>query len=163
MPILKFVVPIFLLLSLACAGEEPVSEEVKSELRMTIMNANAATIRAVRANDPKILSPLISGDLLESLSKSIGAAKERGTYAVSELQDLRWGDVRVRGNSAEVVTTERWQHTHYAVGTNKCVMVLPARDVGQTYHLEKTARGWTIMKGVDDPDNRPPTPGPCPA
>ena len=126
------------------------------------MNANVAVTRAARTNDAKVMSQHISGELFEALSQSIERAKKRGTYTVSELQDLRWGKMRVEGDSAEVVTTERWRHTHYAVGTDKCVMVFPASDLVQTYHLEKGSRGWRITKSVGDPGSPRPKSSPCP-
>lgn len=126
------------------------------------MNANMAVMRAARTNDAKVMSQHISGELLESLSQSMGKAKERGTYTVSELQDLRWGDMRLRGDSARVVTTERWRHTHYAMGTDKCIMVFPARDLVQTYFLEKGSRGWQITKSEADPKSPRPKSEPCP-
>jgi hypothetical protein len=162
MPISKTIISALLLLSLACAGEQPVSEEVQSELQRTIMNANMAVIRAARTNDAKVMSQHISGELFEALSQSMEGAKKRGTYTVSELQDLRWGNMRVRGDSAEVVTTESWRHTHYAVGTDKCVMIYPSRDLVQTYRLEKGERGWRVTKSVGDPGSPRPKSSPCP-
>lgn len=126
------------------------------------MNANMAVMRAARTNDAKVLSQHISGELFEALSQSIARAKERGTYTVSELHDLRWGNMRVRGDSAEVVTTERWRHTHFAVGTDKCFMVYPVRDLVQTYRLEKGARGWRITKSVANPGSPRLQSIPCP-
>ncbi|HEY9420484.1 MAG TPA: hypothetical protein VIW92_03640 [Thermoanaerobaculia bacterium] len=162
MPISKAILSALLLLALACAREQPVSEEVQSELQRTIMNANMAVTRAARTNDAKIMSRHISGELFEVLSESIERAKKRGTYTVSELQDLRWGKMRVEGDSAEVVTTERWRHTHYALGSDKCVMVFPTSDLVQTYRLEKGSRGWTIKKSDAGPGSPRPKPSPCP-
>ena len=163
MPISKIILSALLLLALACGtDEQPVSEEVRSDLQRTIMNANVAVTRAARTNDTKVMSQHISGELFEALSESIDRAKERGTYTVSELQDLRWGDMHLRGDSAEVVTTEKWRHTHYAVGSDKCVMVFPATDLVQTYYLEKGSRGWTVTKSVGDPRSPRPKQSPCP-
>jgi hypothetical protein len=162
MPTSKAILAALLFLSLACAEDQPVSEEVRAELRRTIMNANMAVMRAARTNDAKVMSQHISGELFEALSESIDRAKERGTYTVSELQDLRWGNMRVRGDSAEVITTERWRHTHHAVGSNKCVMVYPARDLVQTYRLEKGSRGWRITKSEGDRRSPRPEGKPCP-
>jgi len=165
MPTSKAILSALLLLSMACADEqpEPVSEEVRSELQRTIMNANMAVTRAARTNDTKVMSQHISGELFEALSQSIDRAKKRGTYTVSELQDLRWGKIRLRGDSdAEVVTTDRWRHTHYAVGSDKCTMVFPASDLVQTYYLEKGSQGWTITKSVGDPRSPRPKQSPCP-
>jgi hypothetical protein len=144
-----------------CTSADPVPASVDSELRSTLTRANQAFIRAVRSNDPAQLSPYYAEEMLASLSRSIERAKEAGRYSVSELQDLRWHEVRVRDGKAQVETTERWKHTHRFVATDDCAFVVPARDVRQTYHLERRSGGWVITRVVDDPENEPSKTIPC--
>ena len=153
-----------LLLNLAAgrAVAEPAPDTLDSELKATITSANQAFIRAVRSGDPAPLRPYYSGEILESLAKSIERARAAGRYSVSELQDVRWREVRVREGRAQVELTERWKHVHHFVATGKCSFVVPARDVRQTYHLEKSSSGWVITRIVDDPDNEPSRAVPCP-
>ena len=148
-------------LAVGCARAEPVPDTLASDLRATLTSANQAFILAVRSSDPAQLSPYFSGEILASLSKTIQRAKEQGLYSVSELQDVRWGEVRVREKEAQVESTERWKHTHHFVATGGCAFVVPARDVSQTYYLEKHVGGWTITKIVDAPDNEPSKAVPC--
>lgn len=154
----------FLLLNLmvGCARAKPVPDTIDSELQATITSANQAFIRAVRSGDPAQLHPYYSGEIIASLSQSIERAKEAGMYSVSELQGVRWREARVRAGSAQVEVTERWQHIHHFLATGKCAFVVPARDVSQTYHLEKNSSGWVVTKIVDDPDNEPSRGVPCP-
>ena len=154
----------FLLLNLAtgCDRAEPVPDTIDSELKATITSANQAFIRVVRSGDLAQLRPYYSEEILASLSQSIERAKKAGTYSVSELQRVRWREVRVREGSAQVEVAERWEHTHYFVATGKCAFVVPARDVSQTYYLEKNSSGWVVTKIVDDPDNELSRAAPCP-
>lgn len=141
------------------AGLSP--DKAESEVRATIQNANQAIVRAVRTNNTKHLTPYLSGEVLRRQSHSIGEARSRGSYTVSELQDLRWRALRVRGTKAEAETTERWKHTLYSSDHNKCLFVVPARNIAQTYHLEKSSRGWTIKNVTYDPRNEKPKAAPC--
>lgn len=137
------------------------ADKAESEVRATIQNTNQAIVRAVRTNDSKHLTPYLSGEVLKRQSRSIEEAKKRGSYTVSELQSLRWRALRVRGAKAEVETTERWKHTLYSSATKKCLFVVPARDVAQTYHLERSSNGWTINDVTYDPRNEKPKASPC--
>lgn len=151
---------VLLFMAAGCKAE-PVPDSLESDLKATLKRANQAFIRAVRSNDPAQLSPHFSGDILASLSKSIERAKEEGRYSISELQDVRWREVRVGNTEAQVETTERWEHTHRFVATDKCAFVVPARDVSQTYHMEKRSGVWKVTKIVDAPDNEPSKAVPC--
>lgn len=126
-----------------------------AEVRAAIAKANQAFVVAVRSGNADGLSHYYSKEELAGLMPSLERARAENRYSVSELQDVRWGEVHIQGETAQVETFEKWQHTHYAAGTNECLFVVPSREVRQTYHLNKTPSGWVIADVVDDPGNEP--------
>lgn len=131
------------------------------ELKAAVERANQAFVRATRSADPSQLVCCFTGESLRNLTASVQAARDRGHYAVSTLESMTWGPATQAGDTATVVTTERWEHIHRRRSDDGCVVRVPARDVKQTYHLTRREGSWVVERIMDDPGNPPSRPAEC--
>ncbi len=148
------------LLLVACAAlmacrEEPPSPRV-AEIRRAIEEMNAAYIRANRAADASLMERYVAGEMRESGAKSFAAMRAAKRTAESGLLEVDWGDATIRGDSATIEVTERWEHTFFVAGTGRCFATVPARTIHKTYTLERRDGRWIPVRSADDPDDPKP-------
>jgi hypothetical protein len=140
------------LLALACREEPPPSPTVL-EVRRAIDEMNAAWIRANRTADPALMEGHVAGELKESSRRTYASMRAAKRVADSRLLEVEWGDATIRGESATIELTERWEHTFFVIGTGRCFGKVPARTIRKTYTLERLDGRWIPVRSVDDPDN----------
>ena len=143
--------PLLLIALVACAAAD--GGDVPADLRAAVSQANEAFAAATRSLNVDRLSEHFDGQILESLSASVARAQQEKRYAVSTLNRIEWIDAEVNGDEADVVTVENWSHQHLRVGTDECLFQIPARDVRQTYRLQRSGAGWKVVGIIDDPAN----------
>lgn len=143
-------------LTAACGPTEEQLDEIREEIRATLMEYLPEMAKAYRTGDVEPLAEYTTQKERAILLKSIRELEQKGLSYDTELLELTIEDLNVvKFANAYVTTVEYWDVTTYAVGTDRVVGHDPRQFSRVRYQLKREGDGWTIMARNRDPSINP--------
>lgn len=138
--------PLSLLTLTGCTEVSPEEkEEIREEIRATLLEYLPLLAEAYRTGDTSVVAPYTTEKEQAILEKNIHDLAQQGRTMDTELLELTIEDLNlVKRVNAYVTTLEEWRVTAYALGTEQVVGENERQTSRVRYQLKKVDGQWEI-------------------
>lgn len=124
-----------------------VSPELENEVSDFLTKAIELQIEAYQRGDASVASPIMAGEVFESLTNEINSLNSQGLVSISEIDyyESYINDIRVINNAhLEVDTCEVWSTATYRLSDGQLVASNGPTLLPQTITIQQLNAGWFI-------------------
>ena len=124
---------------IACSGEARKAENV-------VTMYNKVLIDAYLRPEPKLMELLVSKREYVRIESYIAYLLKNNKILKCDLKELSFEDVKIKGDTAEVYTREKWKYLYIDARTRKPLSKEYEIVYSNVYHLKKEKGRWVVDK-----------------
>lgn len=141
---LRVYVPVILIVLSFILGCAKGTDEDLKEVKEAVRSYDEALIKVYSVLDPKPLYGLASEKEIGRVRMIIWKFLGEKTFMESELKEIRFQKVEMKGDSAEVETREKWRFRHLREGTREEVRPWADAEYNLRFVMKKEKGKWMV-------------------